>query len=181
MPEPFTVQKWVARDGSALDAVVVARVQEAFGDFDKADWFWRDLDPDDCGDNPQEAVHRSMLGNFTVCHIRSSFTGPSKFCFTAPVLDPASDDEECLCFDTQDEAIAAANERRATLAKLDGGAGMTRTITLKDGRVVEVNTWLGHVTKWWRACPGNHDSPIGTGPTEAAAIAALKRKLEEQQ
>jgi hypothetical protein len=112
------------RDGSALDAVVAAPSVSAgtpLPPFEGADWFWRDLDPDDCGDTPGEAINRSMQGNFTVCHIRSSFSGPSKFCFTAPVLDPGSDDEECLCFDTQEEAIAAAKERRAALAKLDGG------------------------------------------------------------
>lgn len=103
-------------DGSAaLNRIKAEAVKEAFSDFTKADWFWRDLDPDDSGDTPDEAINRGMVGRFTVCHIRSSFTGPDRFCFIAPVLDPESDDEECLCFETEDEAIAAARERSAIL------------------------------------------------------------------
>lgn len=101
---------------AALDRMKREAVKEALSDFEKADWFWRELDPDDCGDTPDGAINRGMVGRFTVCHIRSSFKGPDRFCFIAPVLDPESDDEECLCFETEDEAIAAAKERRAILA-----------------------------------------------------------------
>lgn len=101
---------------AALDRIKAEAVKEAFSDFTKADWFWRDLDPDDSGDTPDEAINRGMVGRFTVCHIRSSFTGPDRFCFIAPVLDPESDEEGCLCFATQEEAIAAAKERRTILA-----------------------------------------------------------------
>ena len=101
---------------AALDRIKAEAVKEALSDFAKADWFWRDLDPDDCGDTPEEAINFGMIGQFTVCHIRSSFTGPDRFCFIAPVLDPESDEEECLCFATQEEAIAAAKERRTILA-----------------------------------------------------------------
>lgn len=101
---------------AALARIKAEAVKEALSDFSKADWFWRDLDPDDSGDTPDEAINRGMVGRFAVCHIRSSFTGPDRFCFIAPVLDPESDDEECLCFATQEEAIAAAKERRTILA-----------------------------------------------------------------
>lgn len=101
---------------AALDRIKRDAVKEALSDFSKADWFWRDLDPDDCGDTPNEAINAGIIGCFTVCHIRSSFTGPDRFCFIAPVLDPESDEEECLCFATQEEAIAAAKERRTILA-----------------------------------------------------------------
>jgi len=101
---------------AAMDRIKAEAVKEALSDFAKADWFWRDLDPDDCGDTPDEAINAGMVGSFTVCHIRSSFTGPDRFCFIAPVLDPESDDEECLCFVTEDEAVAAAKGRRAILA-----------------------------------------------------------------
>lgn len=107
---------------AALDRIKAEAVKEAMADFSKADWFWRDLDPDDCGDTPDEAINAGMVGRFTVCLIRSAFTGPDRFCFISPVLDPESDDEECLCFRTEDEAIAAVEERLATL-KATGEAG----------------------------------------------------------
>lgn len=81
--------------------------------FDKADWFWRTMDPDDCGDSPEEAINRAMVGHFCVCEIASSYSGPTRYGFIAPVLDPDSDDEEFVHFATQDEAIAAAKARSA--------------------------------------------------------------------
>lgn len=107
---------------AALDRIKTEAVRGALSDFAKADWFWRDLDPDDSGDTPDEAINAGMVGRFTVCLIRSAFTGPDRFCFISPVLDPESDDEECLCFRTEDEAIAAVEERLATL-KATGEAG----------------------------------------------------------
>ncbi len=79
--------------------------------FDGADWFWRTMDPDDCGDSPIEAINRSMLGWFCVCEIASSYSGPIRYGFIAPVLDPDSDDDEFLHFATQGEAIEAAKVR----------------------------------------------------------------------
>jgi len=108
---------------AALDRIKAEAVREALSDFTKADWFWRDLDPDDCGDTPDEAINAGMVGRFAVCHIRSSFTGPDRFCFIAPVLDPESDDEECLCFATEEEAIAAAKERHSILAAAEKETG----------------------------------------------------------
>lgn len=81
--------------------------------FDKADWYWRTMDPDDCGVSPEEAINRAMIGHFCVCEIASSFTGPVRYGFVAPVLDPQSDDEEFVHFATQEEAIEAAKLRRA--------------------------------------------------------------------
>lgn len=88
--------------------------------FDKADWYYRTMDPDDSGDNPAEAIHRGMLGRFVVCEIASSFIGPTRYGFNAPVLDPESDDEEFLHFATELEAIEAAKARYAL--STDGGA-----------------------------------------------------------
>ncbi|WP_276946625.1 hypothetical protein [Haematobacter massiliensis] len=79
--------------------------------FDRADWFWRTMDPDDSGDAPAEALHRGMIANFTICEVASSYTGPTRYGFNAPVLAPESDDEEFLHFATQEEAISAARER----------------------------------------------------------------------
>lgn len=81
--------------------------------FDKADWFWRTMDPDDCGDSPQEAINRAMVGRFCVCEIASSYSGPTRYGFIAPVLDPDSDEEEFVHFATQQEAIDAAKARAA--------------------------------------------------------------------
>lgn len=88
--------------------------------FVKADWFWRTMDPDDCGDSPEEAINRGMVGRFCVCEIASSYTGPTRYGFLAPVLDPESDDEEFVHFATQEEAIAEA-KRRAEAAALRAG------------------------------------------------------------
>lgn len=102
-----------------LDALTLeraARVLEADADrFDRADWYWRELDPDDCGDTPSEAIHRGMIGDFCVCKIASSFTGPVRYGFNSPVLDPESSDSEFLHFGTEQEAIDAAKERKAAL------------------------------------------------------------------
>lgn len=88
--------------------------------FDGADFYWRTLDPDDSGDSPAEALNRGMVGTFTVCEVASSFTGPVRYGFTAPVLDAESDDEEFLHFATQAEAMSAAGERMAAAQKLRG-------------------------------------------------------------
>lgn len=90
--------------------------------FDRADWYWRTMDPDDSADTPSEAIHRGMMGDFCVCEIASSYTGPVRYGFTAPVLDPESDDAEFLHFATQQEAIDAANERSAALRAIGGDA-----------------------------------------------------------
>lgn len=81
--------------------------------FESADWFFRTMDPDDSGDSPAEAIHSGMIGHFVVCKIASSFNGPTRYGFNAPVLDPESDDEEFLHFASEDEAIAAAKSRAA--------------------------------------------------------------------
>lgn len=86
--------------------------------FDAADWFWRVMDPDDNADTPAEAIHRSMVGLYCVCEIASSYTGPTRYGFVAPVLDPESDDEEFLHFATQEEAVSAAHERRQAVSAL---------------------------------------------------------------
>lgn len=106
-----------ARDvaNAALATPAPDAVQEAAKVFDSADWYWRTMDPDDCGDSPAEAINRSMLGNFCVCEIASSFTGPIRYGFTAPVLDADSDDEEFLHFATRQEAIDAAKERSTAI------------------------------------------------------------------
>ena len=97
------------------DAMRAEGRREAYASFDRADWFWRVMDPDDSSDNPAECIHRGYIGPFTVCEIASSYRGPTRFGFNAPTLDPKSDDEEFLHFATQDEAIAAAAIHAALL------------------------------------------------------------------
>ena len=84
--------------------------------FDAADWFWRDMDPDDNGDSAHEAI--CMMPEYCVCCVNSSFTGPTRFAFRAPVLDAESDDTEILHFATKDEALEAASKRMASGAAL---------------------------------------------------------------
>jgi hypothetical protein len=54
-----------------------------------------------------------------------------------------------------------------------------RTITLKDGREVEVKTHRGFLGGRWIARPAHSFDFEAIELTEAAAIAALKRKLED--
>ena len=100
---------------AARDAAMIARGMREDLTFDGADWFWRVMDPDDNGDNPSEAITRGYIGQFTVCEIACSYRGPTRFGFNAPVLDHESDEDEFLHFETQQEAIDAAKDRRAAI------------------------------------------------------------------
>lgn len=112
------------RKGDPVDVANFAMMLHARGEkiktdiaarFESADWFWRTMDPDDSGDYPADAINRAGLGNYCVAEIACSFTGPRRFGFTAPVLDPESDDEEFLHFARQEQAIEAAAARRAII------------------------------------------------------------------
>jgi len=107
----------------------IARLREALDRsqrFEAADWYWRAMDPDDCGYSPEEAINRAMVGQFCVCEIASSFTGPTRYGFIAPTLEPESDDDEFVHFATQQEAIAAA-KARAALSPSDTGSNRRNT------------------------------------------------------
>ncbi|MCZ7451059.1 hypothetical protein O8B93_26170 [Agrobacterium rhizogenes] len=112
------------RKGHPVDVANFAMMLHARGEnividvaasFESADWYWRTMDPDDSGDYPADAINRAGLGNYCVAEIACSFTGPRRFGFTAPVLDPESDDEEFLHFARQEQAIEAASARRAII------------------------------------------------------------------
>jgi hypothetical protein len=116
-PPKHCFAAWNRRAPDEKDAEI-ARLREALDRsqrFEAADWYWRTMDPDDCGDSPEEAINRAMVGQFCVCEIASSFTGPTRYGFIAPVVDPESDDEEFVHFATQQEAIDAAKARLTTL------------------------------------------------------------------
>ena len=102
---------------STLPAAPQGWVQDNAQTFDGADWYWRTMDPDDSGDSPEEALNSGMVGCFVVCEVASSFTGPTRYGFTAPVLDPDSDDEEFVHFATEKEALDAAKARAAAPSK----------------------------------------------------------------
>lgn len=91
--------------------------------FDKADFFWRTMDPDDNGPSPDEALKMGGVGNYTVCEVASSYAGPTRYGFIAPVLDPETDDEEFLHFATKAEAMTAAGERLAAVEKMRASRG----------------------------------------------------------
>lgn len=95
-------------------------VKAAADDFDRQDYYYRDYDPDDSGDNPGEALRYVPL--LCVSLVHSSTRGPSKFCFRAETLDQDDDEEETLCFDTEQEALDAAKERDEALRALQGEA-----------------------------------------------------------
>ena len=102
-----------ARAEGVREGMLKAGVMDPASAFNRADWFWRAMDPDDCGDSPEEAINRAMVGRFCVCEIASSYAGPTRYGFIAPVLDPESDDEEFIHFATQQEAIEEAKRRAA--------------------------------------------------------------------
>lgn len=104
------------------DVIAAHKLEGGAASFDRADWFWRAMDPDDCGDSPEEAINRAMVGRFCVCEIASSYAGPTRYGFIAPVLDPESDDEEFIHFATQQEAIEEA-KRRAEAAAIRRAEG----------------------------------------------------------
>lgn len=114
---PEAAAAWIA-DGSTM----ASRAPKANSDvdaFEKADWFWRTIDPDDSGDSPAEALNTGMVPPYCVCEVGSSYVGPTRFGFNARVLDPESDDEEFIHFATQEEAIAAAEDRRAAVEAME--------------------------------------------------------------
>ena len=80
------------------------------------DWWWRDLDPDDAGETPGEAIRNMPAG--TVCFLRSSFMGPEKYAVEVPIPHPEIDDTETLVFETEEEALAAAKKRFAEQERL---------------------------------------------------------------
>lgn len=106
-----------ARAEGVREGMLKAGVMDPASAFNHADWFWRAMDPDDCGDSPEEAINRAMVGRFCVCEIASSYAGPTRYGFIAPVLDPESDDEEFIHFATQQEAIEEAKRRAAAEAQ----------------------------------------------------------------
>ena len=106
-----------ARAEGVREGMLKAAEMDPASAFNRADWFWRTMDPDDCGDSPEEAINRAMVGRFCVCEIASSYAGPTRYGFIAPVLDPESDDEEFIHFATQQEAIEEAKRRAAAEAQ----------------------------------------------------------------
>jgi len=106
-----------ARAEGVREGMLKAGVMDPASAFNHADWFWRAMDPDDCGDSPEEAINRAIVGRFCVCEIASSYAGPTRYGFIAPVLDPESDDEEFIHFATQQEAIEEAKRRAAAEAQ----------------------------------------------------------------
>lgn len=109
----------LAREIAALveerDRLREALAERDISDFNGADWFWRTMDPDDCGDAPEEAINRGMVGRLCVCEIACSFSGPTRYGFIAPSPDPDSDDEVFVHFATKEQAIEAVLDLRAAL------------------------------------------------------------------
>lgn len=126
-------EDWTARDAirfadATLDALPALRslmeevkwLREQLNAVKNAepDWWWRDLDPDDSGQDPGEAINNWPVG--TVHLLRSSFQGPEKYAVEVPIPHPEYDDTETLLFDTEEEAKAVAKERLAALSRLGG-------------------------------------------------------------
>lgn len=89
----------------------LAKVREA-----EPDYWYRNYDPDESGDSPYNAL--TDVPDLCVCLLHSSYVGPSKYAFRAQTLSMNDDDDEVLLFDTEDEALAAANQRAQDLKAL---------------------------------------------------------------
>jgi hypothetical protein len=110
----FTAQKLSEMLAEARKQGVLAERKvwrERTNDPLKADWYWRDLDPDDSGDSIHEAIR--MLGEGVVCHVRSSFLGPDFFAAIVPTLDDNSTEE--IVADTEDECTRLVKQRYAVI------------------------------------------------------------------
>jgi hypothetical protein len=94
----------------ALEAAEAVRLKA------EPDWYWRQIDPDDAGDSINEALR--FVGEGLVCHLGSSYVGPSFFAAMVPVLDLESDDTEEITADTEDECVRLVKERYAALKAL---------------------------------------------------------------
>jgi hypothetical protein len=75
--------------------------------FDHADWYWSVHDPDDSDTNPYNICHQ--MGEYIVREIASSYSGPTRFAFIAPV--DGSDDAEIFHFETREKAVEDARAR----------------------------------------------------------------------
>lgn len=119
----FDTTHWRREYRAALEAVAAdirnAALEEARMRRSKpgmADWFWRDLDPDDSGDSIHEAIHR--MGEGVVCAVSSSFRGPSFFAAIVPTLNPDSDDTDEVIATTAAECARLVKERYAAIRAL---------------------------------------------------------------
>jgi hypothetical protein len=96
-----------------IAAQAIEDQRRSLRDPQRADWYWRDLDPDDCGYCVNDAI--TMMGEGVVCHVRSSFIGPDFFAAIVPVLDKESDDTEELIAETAEECARLVQERYAAI------------------------------------------------------------------
>lgn len=88
--------------------------------FDDADWFYRDIDPDDSGDTAYEAIVNQP--EYSVHLIHSSYRGDSRYAFRAPT--PNQNDDEALHFATETEAISEAHKRKTEIDALPAAPTM---------------------------------------------------------
>ncbi|MBX8803369.1 hypothetical protein HBA92_21845 [Ochrobactrum sp. MR28] len=97
-------------------AIRAISTEPAQGVFDDADWFYRDIDPDDSGDTAYEAIVNQPA--YSVHLVHSSFRGESRFVFRAPTLNQDDDEDETLNFATEEEAITASIARKEAIEAL---------------------------------------------------------------
>jgi hypothetical protein len=85
---------------------------------DKPDFWWCDIDPDESGESPHEAMH-GYRPRLTPVLLHSSFVGPDKF----GVIYEVDDETETALFDTEKEAQEFCDKQRAAPrpASLDDG------------------------------------------------------------
>jgi hypothetical protein len=140
--------------------------------FEEADFYWRTMDPDDSGEYPQDCINRAGLGLYCVAEIASSFTGPKRFGFVAPVLDIHSDEEEFLHFETQAEALEAAAARRETIDALEAEREccIACDVPLEEGDLV-----------YWDASDTGHLHAHCCGPDRSSYVNENGEPLKEDE
>lgn len=103
------------RPGDELPAGVVVPKAET------PDWWYCDMDPDECGDSAYDAMfqHRPRLAPV---ELSTSYIGPKYWGVMCPPMPDADDDGDTgHTFDTREEAEAFIAERRAILSAAKGG------------------------------------------------------------
>ena len=82
----------------------------------RGDWFWRQLDPEECGDSIHEALR--FVGQGVVCHVGASWSAGSFFAAIVPAADIDSDETDEVVADTEEECLRLVLERYAARAAL---------------------------------------------------------------
>lgn len=109
----------LAETASGEVADRIARLCDDYIKSQKPDWYWCQIDPDESGDSPHEAMHMHRP-RLTPVELGSSYVGPVLWGVMSPPLPDADDDGETdHVFSTREEAEAFCAERAAIFERAE--------------------------------------------------------------